>query len=108
MEVFRLRYPSGGDQVLSLLELPPEQQAGLSMGTVRLVKGQWVPEQGYSRHIQHELSVILLGGLEVECAGQQHRVEVGEYTLIPAGEEHRSKALEDTELIWFWFGAITG
>lgn len=106
MEVFKLRYPSSPDQVLSLLELPPEQWASLKMGTVRLNKGDWVPLEGYSRHGQHELSVILSGGLEVECAGEQSTLRAGEVSLIPAGEEHRARATEDTELIWFWFGQV--
>jgi quercetin dioxygenase-like cupin family protein len=104
MEVFKLKYPNAPEQVLSLLELPPEQQASLKMGTVRLRGGEWVPLEGYSRHTQHELSVILRGGLEVECAGEHSTIEAGEMAWIPAGEPHRAKATEDTELIWFWFG----
>jgi mannose-6-phosphate isomerase-like protein (cupin superfamily) len=106
MEVFRLKYPSAPERVLSLLELAPEQWAGLKMGTVRLNKGEWVPLEGYSKHEQHELSVILSGGLEVECAGEQSMLQAGEVSLIPAGEEHRARATEDTELIWFWFGRV--
>lgn len=104
MEIFKLQYPSGPDQVLSLLELPPEQKASLKMGTVRLSKGAWVPFEGYSKHLQHEVSVILKGGLEVECGGVQSLLGFGEVVVIPAGEEHRARAVEDTELIWFWFG----
>lgn len=106
MEVFRLKYPSAPERVLSLLELKPEQWAGLKMGTVCLNKGEWVPLEGYSKHEQHKLSVILSGGLEVECAGEQPMLQAGEVSLIPAGEEHRARATEDTELIWFWFGRV--
>lgn len=104
MEVFRLKYPSAPERVLLLLELKPEQWASLKMGTVRLNKGEWVPVEGYSKHKQHELSVILSGRLEVECAGEQFMLQAGEVSLIPAEEEHRARATEDAELIWFWFG----
>lgn len=104
MEVFKLKYPSAPEQVLSLLELKPEQWAGLKMGTVRLNKGDWVPLEGHSRHEQHEVSVILSGGLEVECAGERSTLRAGDVSLIHPGEEHRARAIEDTELIWLWFG----
>jgi len=107
MEVFKLKYPDAPEQVLSLLELPPEQRASLKMGTVRLNKGDWVPLEGYSKHQQHELSVVLTGGLEVECAGENSTLVAGEVSLIHAGEEHRAKATQDTQLIWFWFGEVT-
>lgn len=104
MEVFKLKYPNAPQQVLSLLELPAEEQAGFQMGTVRLGQGEWVPLEGYSAHAQHELSVILSGSLEVECAGEHSVVGAGEVAWIPAGEQHRARATQDTELIWFWFG----
>jgi quercetin dioxygenase-like cupin family protein len=103
MEVFKLEYPSAPEQVRLLLELPV-QQAGLKMGTVRVSGGAWVPLEGYSRHTQTEVSLILKGSLEVECGGRNSTLRAGEVVLIPAGQEHRSRALEDTELVWFWFG----
>ncbi len=103
MEVFKLKYPNGPEQVLSLLELPT-QQASLKMGTVQLAKGAWIPPEGYSKHTQHELSLILQGGIEIESVGEQVSIEAGDVILIPAGQAHRSRALEDTRLVWFWFG----
>lgn len=104
MEVFKLQYPNAPQQVLSLLEFPPEQQASLKMGTVQLAKGDWVPREGYSKHTQHELSFILQGELEVESSAEHVSMGAGDVIVIPAGQEHRSRALKDTRLVWFWFG----
>ena len=104
MKLFRLEYARSPEQVLSLLELPAEARASMKMGTARIEKGGWVPLEGYSRHDQHEISVILKGELEVESGGQPGRMIAGDASLIPAGEQHRARALQDTELIWFWFG----
>ncbi len=94
-------------QVLDQLELPAETSASLKMGTAKIQKGDWVPVTGYSSHQQHEISLILKGLLEIEIAGQTTKLKHGEVVMIPAGEAHRTLALEDTELIWFWFGNTT-
>jgi quercetin dioxygenase-like cupin family protein len=94
-------------QVLDQLELPAETSASLKMGTAKIQKGDWVPQTGYSSHAQHEVSVILKGLLEIEIAGQTTPLKHGEVVMIPAGEAHRTLALEDSELIWFWFGTAT-
>jgi quercetin dioxygenase-like cupin family protein len=105
MKLLQLEYAAYPTQVLNLLDLPPEQNAILKMGTARIQKGDWVPKQGHSSHEQHEVSVILNGKLEIESDGQPGMIQTGDVALIPAGEKHRARALEDTELIWFWFGS---
>ena len=104
MKLFHVEYAAHPAQVLSILDMPPEQSAILKMGTARIQKGDWVPTQGHSSHEQHEVSVILAGQLEIESGGQPGLIQTGDIALIPAGEAHRARALEDTELIWFWFG----
>ena len=107
MKLFHLEYAAHPAQVLSILDMPPEQSAILKMGTARIQKGDWVPISGHSSHEQHEVSVILKGKLEIESGGQPGMMQAGDISLIPAGEAHRALALEDTELIWFWFGTST-
>ncbi len=107
MKVFQLEYPQLPLQVLDQLELPAEASASLKMGTAKVQKGDWIPVTGYSSHAQHEISVILKGLLEVEIDGQISRVKNGDAVMIPAGEAHRTFALEESELIWFWFGNDT-
>lgn len=107
MKVFQLEYPQLPLQVLEQLELPAETSASLKMGTAKIQKGDWIPVTGYSSHEQHEVSVILKGELEIEVGGITTPLKHGEVVMIPAGEAHRTFALEDSELIWFWFGNAT-
>lgn len=107
MKVFPLEYPQLPLQVLDQLELPAEASASLKMGTAKIQKGDWIPAAGYSSHEQHEVSVILKGLLEIEVTGQSTTLKHGEVVMIPAFEAHRTLALEDSELIWFWFGNTT-
>ena len=105
MKVFQLEYPQHPLQVLDQLELAPEANASLKMGTAKIQKGDWIPQTGYSQHEQHEVSVIIKGKLEIEVAGEISSLKNGDAVMIPAGEAHRTMALEDAELIWFWFGS---
>jgi quercetin dioxygenase-like cupin family protein len=104
MEIRKLIYPEGDDQVLSLLELSEEERAGLELGTACIAKGDRVPREGNSRHEQHEIAVILKGALDVEIEGRTTRVRAGDLTVIPAGQEHAARALDETELVWVFFG----
>jgi quercetin dioxygenase-like cupin family protein len=107
VKVFPLEYPQLPLQVLDQLELPAEASASLKMGTAKVQKGDWIPVIGYSSHEQHEVSVLLKGQLEIEVGGKTTALNHGEVVMIPAGEAHRTFALEDSELIWFWFGNAT-
>lgn len=104
MKPFGLEYARSPEQALSLPELPSEARASSRIGMARIERGSWVLREGHSRHDQPEVSVVLEGELEIESGGQPHRVIAGDVSLVPAGEEHRARAVEDTELIWFWFG----
>ena len=104
-DVIELTYPTAPEQVLQLLELPAERLAGLKMGTARLAKGEWVPPTGDSSHAQHEVSLIVSGEALMVSGGRECIVRAGDIVRIPAGEAHRSQALEDTEVLWILFGA---
>lgn len=99
-----LSYAEHPSQVLQLLDLPPEKLAGLRVGTARLSKGEWVPPQGTSTHAQDEVSIFLSGSATLESGGETREVGPGQIVVIPAGEAHRSQALEDCEIFWMLFG----
>lgn len=99
-----LSYAEHPSQVLQLLDIPPESLAGLRVGTARLSKGEWVPPQGTSAHAQDEVSIFLSGSATLEAGGETRQVGTGEVILVPAGEAHRSQALEDSEIFWMLFG----
>ena len=99
-----LNYAEHPSQVLQLLNLPPEKLAGLRVGTARLSKGEWVPPEGMSTHAQDEVSIFLSGSATLESGGETRKVGPGEVIVVPAGEAHRSQALEDCEIFWMLFG----
>jgi len=106
MRVYKVSFPSSGELVSSLVALPELPSAALRVGVARIPVGVRVPDEGYSSHRAHELSLLLRGVLQVESGGQKHLVQAGELTLIPAGEAHSALAVgkEDVELLWIWFG----
>ena len=103
-EFIPLDFAAHPGQVLQLLDLPPEKLAGLRVGTARLAKGEWVPSEGTSKHAQDEVSIFLRGSATLEADGNVRQVGMGEVIVIPAGEAHRSQALEDCEIFWMLFG----
>lgn len=107
-EFIPINYADRPAQVLQLLRLPPEQLAGLRVGTARLAQGEWVPPSGTSTHAQDEVSVFLKGSATLEAGGATRHVGAGEIVLIPAGEAHRSQAQEDCEILWVLFGDADG
>lgn len=74
------------------------------VGTARMARGQQVPATGESSHPADEYSYVLSGQVEIETGGQTHRAGPGTFMLIPAGEGHVTRALEDAEVLWWWVG----
>ena len=74
------------------------------VGTAQLRRGQQVPLAGESTHPADEYSYVLSGQVEIEIGGQVHLAGPGTFMLIPAGEGHVTRALEDAEVLWWWVG----
>lgn len=74
-------------------------------GTARLRRGQQVPLSGESVHPADEYSYVLSGRVEIEIGGQVRLGGPGTFMLIPAGEGHVTRALEDAEVLWWWVGS---
>lgn len=74
------------------------------VGTARLRRGQQVPLAGESTHPADEYSYVLSGQVEIEIGGQVHLAGPGTFMLIPAGEGHITRAVEDAEVLWWWVG----
>jgi ethanolamine utilization protein EutQ (cupin superfamily) len=82
-----------------------ENSAGSTLvGTARMRRGQQVPLAGASTHPADEYSYVLSGQVEIEIGGQVHLAGPGTFMLIPAGECHVTRAVEDAEVLWWWVG----
>ncbi|MFC4424937.1 cupin domain-containing protein [Deinococcus navajonensis] len=74
------------------------------VGTAQLRAGEQVPHSGESAHPADEYSYVLKGRVQIEIAGVCHEGAPGTLMLIPAGEGHITRALEDAEVLWWWVG----
>lgn len=74
------------------------------IGTGFFRAGQDIPDRGFSQNPMREISVILEGAIETEALGKTIRLEAGDLVSIPPNEKFRSRFLEDTKLIYVYFG----
>lgn len=74
------------------------------VGTGNFRAGQDLPDEGFSQRPMREISIILEGAIETEAAGKSVRLGAGDLVTIPPYEKHRSRFLEDTKLIYIYFG----
>jgi D-lyxose ketol-isomerase len=74
------------------------------VGTGTYRAGQDMPDEGFSQRPLREISIILEGAIETETSGKSVRLGAGDLVTIPPNEKHRSRFLEDTKLIYIYFG----
>lgn len=93
--------------VRTLLDLSARADAALRVGHVRLRPGQRVPDEGVSRHVVEEVSMIVAGALTGVAGDERFAIEAGDVTWIPAGEAHWAIAGPDgAEIFWVWYGDV--
>lgn len=80
------------------------QTAGIAfqMGTVFLKKGTRIPEQGFTRHQSHEISIIERGHIKMlsEDGSINGHLKSGDVVCLEAFEPQAGHVLEDTKLIY--------
>ena len=74
------------------------------VGTGHFRAGQDLPANGFSQRPMREISIILEGAIETEAAGKTVTLGAGDLVTIAPNEKHRSRFLEDTKLIYIYFG----
>lgn len=77
---------------------------GTLVGTAKMRRGEQVPATGASTHPADEYSYVLRGRVEVEVGGRQVEASTGTLMVIPAGQGHITRALDDAEVLWWWVG----
>jgi quercetin dioxygenase-like cupin family protein len=77
-----------------------------TMGKVIIPSGERVPLHGFSSHEQNEYSIVVKGSLIAESGGKKYRINKGDATFIPAGEEHTAynDGNEPCEIVWVLVG----
>jgi len=107
MQVIKTVFGGGSDFALeSLLRLAASDRASLEIGIVEIPQDYRHPTEGASIHEQDEISLILSGRLEIECNERTTTLEAGDVVVIPAGEPHASRSLEDARIYFALFGPV--
>lgn len=73
------------------LELFGSQDPDVTAGTYVIRPGERVPEEGFTSHDGHELSVIMAGQLTVGTSDGEAILEPGTLVIIPSNVAHYSE-----------------
>lgn len=95
------------DEATPLLEQyafrDPKSDA-IIVGTGTFRSGQRMPKEGFSSYGMREITVVLEGSIETRAGGQRTILRAGDIVTIPPGEQQVSTFLEDTKLVYIFFG----
>lgn len=75
----------------------------VDVGKAIIKGGARIPKEGFGVHAEDEFSYIIKGSLKSGTRDKTIEFKQGEFSYIPAGEDHWCENLsgEDCELIWF-------
>lgn len=74
------------------------------LGTGRFKAGQTMPAQGFSQYPMREISFILEGSIQTESGGKTVILKSGDVVTIPPNQKQVSHFIEDTKLVYVFFG----
>ena len=91
-----------GYQMLNVFHELKEDGNTVQMGKAIIERGAKVPMDSFGVHGSDEYSYIVKGCLSVSTRSEDTVIKAGDYSYIPAGEEHNCMNIgeEDCELIW--------
>jgi len=102
MEIKKITYPSPKEYYNKSLFHIKNEQIDFQFGTVFLKKGTRIPEKGFTKHPNHEISIIQKGKIEMlnEDGSSKGYLQEGDVVYIEAFEAQAGNVLEDTSLIY--------
>lgn len=74
------------------------------LGTGCFKAGQIMPPEGFSQYPMREISIILEGSIRTESGGKTIVLKAGDMVTIPPNQKQVSHFLEDTRLVYLFFG----
>lgn len=80
----------------------------LIVGTGTFKAGQIMPAKGFSQYPMREVSVILEGAIQTSSGGKDVILRAGDMVSIPPHQKQQSHFLEDTRLVYVFFGNRAG
>jgi quercetin dioxygenase-like cupin family protein len=78
------------------------------VGTGHFRSGQRMPKEGFSSYCMREITVVLEGAIETRSGDKTVILTAGDIVTIPPNERQVSQFLEDTKLVYIFFGSKDG
>lgn len=103
MIIEKIKYPLENDiDYNKLIFHIQENDINLQFGTVFLKKGTRIPEKGFTKLPEHEVSIIIEGKIAMlnEDATVKGYLEKGEVVYIKKREAQAGNVIEDTRIIY--------
>lgn len=102
MDTKKITYPKPDEYYNKQLFHIKGKNLDVQFGTVFLKKGTRIPEKGFSKHPQHEFSIIQKGNIEMlkQDGSILGYLKTGDVVYIKALEAQAGNVLEDTKIIY--------
>jgi signal-transduction protein with cAMP-binding, CBS, and nucleotidyltransferase domain len=102
MIIKKIKYPLEHEKHTKLIFQIQQENIKLQFGTVFLKKGTRIPEKGFTKHPEHEISIIQKGKIEMlnEDGSVKGYLKTGDVVSINALEAQAGNVLEDTQLMY--------
>jgi len=106
MEIKKIIYPLADEYYNKQLFHIKNEGFSIQFGTVFLKKGTRIPEKGFSKNPELELSVIQEGKIEMlnENGSVMGYLNSGDVVFLKSYEPQAGNVLEDTKIIYTLFG----
>jgi len=102
MEIKKITYPLPNEYYNKQLFHIKDKGLSIKFGTVFLKKGTRIPEKGFSKHPQYELSIIQEGKIEMlsEDGNVNGYLNIGDVVYIKSLEAQAGNVLIDTKIVY--------
>jgi hypothetical protein len=106
MEIKKITYPIQDEHYNKKLFHIENKGFTVQFGTVFLKKGTRIPEKGFSKNPELELSIIQQGKIEMlnEDGSVMGYLNSGDVVYLKSYEPQAGNVLEDTKIIYTLFG----
>lgn len=102
MEIKKVVFPKPDEAYNKPILVIQNDEVDIQYGTVLLKKGTRIPEKGFSKHPQYEISYVVSGNIELlnEDGSIKGYLKAGDAVYVEAFEAQAGNVLEETRIIY--------
>jgi quercetin dioxygenase-like cupin family protein len=106
MTIQKMKFPSPNEPRQKVLFDLKKESFTINYGTVLLKKGIRIPEKGFTKHPQHEISYIASGKIQMLLENGKNGpiLHTGDIISLEANEAQAGIVLEDCKIIYVLVG----